>query len=323
MSNQGWALKSGFGGGKTHTVVRVRPATAAAMSLNPTAGSFLELLPPGRVEDLLERGQQVTYLACQPCSSSKPSAIAALVVLQGWVKTYGRIGSSEILLRITGPGDVVGLDQLGLAPAGGARSVALTDARLLLVPLEAFKEFIFTRPEVALALVRTQIYRQQHSDDRIVRRDWPMPRRLAAILVELVGRYGIANDQAIVLPFPLTQLELAELADSSRAVVARVLKSWRQDDVVETSYRELQVRDIRALLELSGVDPGTALLTAGVEPDWGLLKALLGTVAFAEFHSAKARIANDTFLQLLRLTDQDPDLRSEVLRRRHKTMRQQ
>jgi CRP/FNR family transcriptional regulator, cyclic AMP receptor protein len=67
-------------------------------------------------------------------------------------------------------------------------------------------------------------------------------RRLALLLIDLAEHYGTPGRAgSIVIQPPLSQSELASWVDSSRETVARALKVWRADGLVDTARRKITV----------------------------------------------------------------------------------
>jgi CRP-like cAMP-binding protein len=51
---------------------------------------------------------------------------------------------------------------------------------------------------------------------------------------------------------PLSQLELASLALTSRATVTRALRSWRQRGYIRTAQRRITITDLQGLQHAAG-----------------------------------------------------------------------
>jgi CRP-like cAMP-binding protein len=74
------------------------------------------------------------------------------------------------------------------------------------------------------------------------------PKLLALLLLDLAERYGVPGpENAVALPLPLTQHELATMIGRARETVARALTVWRKDGVVVTQRMRILITDPAAL----------------------------------------------------------------------------
>ncbi len=68
------------------------------------------------------------------------------------------------------------------------------------------------------------------------------------MLYELAEDYGEqAGDGAVVIPLPITQSELGELAGVAVSTTERVLGDLRKEGVISTRYRKIAIRDMAFL----------------------------------------------------------------------------
>ena len=51
---------------------------------------------------------------------------------------------------------------------------------------------------------------------------------------------------------PLTQVELASMAGTSRATVTRALSNWRRRGIIRTGQRDLTITDLGVLRKIAG-----------------------------------------------------------------------
>jgi CRP-like cAMP-binding protein len=86
------------------------------------------------------------------------------------------------------------------------------------------------------------------TDRHAAERNWGARERLAQVIFDLASGYGEkADDGGIVIPLPLTQMELGELAGVAVSTTERVLAEFRREGLIQTGYREIEVRDMACL----------------------------------------------------------------------------
>ena len=101
---------------------------------------------------------------------------------------------------------------------------------------------------------RVIAYRWSESDALLRRRAVTSgPQRLAGLLVGLAERLGGQAEGIIELALPLSQEELASLAGTSRATVARALSDWRKRGLIQTGQRRMTLTDVAGLRRVAGL----------------------------------------------------------------------
>jgi len=180
-----------------------------------------------------------------------------LVILDGWVKvTAGRADGHEIMLAIRGPSDTIGESGWLNGRPRSANVKALGRVRALAVPAEQFAGFLNNHAHAAQVLARVMVGRMDDADRRMTSQVGTSgPKLLALLLLDLAERYGVRGPgDAVALPLPLTQAELATMIGRARETVARALTVWRRDGVVITRRMRIVISDLEALREVAEGD---------------------------------------------------------------------
>jgi CRP-like cAMP-binding protein len=76
--------------------------------------------------------------------------------------------------------------------------------------------------------------------------------RLAGLLLGLADGLGGQAEGVIEIALPLSQDELASLAGTSRATVARALSNWRTRGLIRTGQRRITLTDVPGLRRAAG-----------------------------------------------------------------------
>jgi CRP-like cAMP-binding protein len=206
------------------------------------AGTFASRLGVEQRSALVAAGHARTYSrGARLFHEGDRSDFLALVV-SGRVKIVtSSADGAESLLSVRGPGDLVG----EFAAIDGAPRLATAIALELLEVVELtgveFRAFLGRFPETALDLVHTLVARLRESDRR--RMEFgahDVTRRLAVLLADLCTARARTDGGFVV---ELSQQELAGLIGASRESVARALSLLREQDLVTTGRRAVEVRD--------------------------------------------------------------------------------
>jgi len=128
----------------------------------------------------------------------------------------------------------------------------------LIVGYERFTSFLDANPGAARAYRHEMTQRWGDAADLLRRHPLTSgAQRLAALLLELAGRHGTVTGGTgdtggqIDVAMPLSQQELANLAGTSRATVARAFKSWRDRGFVRTGQKHITITNPQRLRQIA------------------------------------------------------------------------
>jgi CRP-like cAMP-binding protein len=217
-------------------------------------GSFLAGLTPKAASALLALGTTREFAPETVLIHEGDTSTHAFLLLDGCVKVTGTTPEGQLaLLAIRVGGDLVG--ELA-AMDGQPRIATVTTAgrvRARIVAQAEFRRCLAAMPEVALAVsssvgakLRWATRRRIDFGSREVRI------RLARVLVELAASYGTPAGPHVKLGVSLTQPELAALVGAAEPTVHRALALLRRENIIETGYRRLCVRDQARLAAVAG-----------------------------------------------------------------------
>jgi CRP/FNR family cyclic AMP-dependent transcriptional regulator len=172
------------------------------------------------------------------------------VIVEGSVKIHLDLPSGgSALLAVLGPGEVVGemsvVDSLGRS----ASVATLEEATLLWMDRDTFWECLRTIPGMTYNLVGLLSRRVRLSNLHIESMAaFDVGGRVAGHLVGLATEYGRSTRRGVVIPFPLTQSDLAALVGASRVRVNQVLMGFRRRGLLTIGDdRRITVRDLARL----------------------------------------------------------------------------
>jgi CRP-like cAMP-binding protein len=154
----------------------------------------------------------------------------------------------EIIVRLVCPsepfGGVVALDHA----AYPVTALAVGAARLRAWPRPALARLLAAHPQV-----RTNIMREMadHMSDAMTRvRELATERveqRVARSIVRLVRQCGQPTGDGLLIPYPITRQELAELSGTTLSTASRTVAGWQADGLLRPAGRCVVVRDIKRL----------------------------------------------------------------------------
>jgi CRP-like cAMP-binding protein len=175
---------------------------------------------------------------------------SAIVLLAGLVKIHTSAGAgTEVVLGLSGPGDLLGEISAVRDAARSASVTALEPVEGVVIPVPGLRAFLAEHPRATLALLDLALTRLRAADAR--RMEFATSESLARVasrLVELTERFGVpGHDGAIDVAMPITQEELASWSASSPESTARALRTLRGLRLIETHRRRLTVLGLEGL----------------------------------------------------------------------------
>jgi CRP/FNR family transcriptional regulator, cyclic AMP receptor protein len=210
-------------------------------------GSLVALLADDERAALLAAGAAVQFEDDDILVLQGAVGDALYVLTGGMVKvTVATESGTETTLAVRSRGDLIGefavLD--GMPRTATARAVGTVGA--VRISRAAFTAFGQRYPAALTTIARSLVAKMRAATERhAAERNWGAKERLAQVIYDLAEGYGErAADGAVVIPLPLTQMELGELAGVAVSTTERILSELRKDGVIATGYREIAVRDM-------------------------------------------------------------------------------
>lgn len=179
------------------------------------------------------------------------------LVLDGWACRYKQLpdGKRQIVSLFV-PGDFCDVN-VYILKAMDHGIGAITRLKVALITPQEMDELTAERPRVTQALWWHELVAAA------IQREWTLNlgqrsayERLAHLLVELYLRLravGRANDGRC--DFPLTQNDLADATGLTSVHVNRTLQELRRDGLVELERKQLQILDLKRMMDVSMFNP--------------------------------------------------------------------
>jgi CRP/FNR family cyclic AMP-dependent transcriptional regulator len=219
----------------------------SALSATPT---FLQSLLDRERADLLGTGRAGRWKSGETLVRRGDRADSAIVLLAGLVKIHTSVQGAEVLLGLSGPGDLLGEATAADRDAFRSATVsALEPVEGVVIAVPNLRAFLADHPRATLALLDLALARLYIADAR--RMEFATSESLARVagrLVELAERFGVPGAEGTIdVALPINQEELASWSASSRESTARALRTLRSLRLIETYRRGLTVLDLDGL----------------------------------------------------------------------------
>ena len=223
-------------------------------------------LTPGEQQHLRDLLGVKTFPAGASIVTAEQQGDIAYIVLDGTVKVQvDRPDGTAVILAILRSGEIAGemslVDRLGRS----ATVVAIEQSTLAWMTRTALWHCLRAMPTMTFNLAAIHSRRLRHANAHVVAlATLDIEARLADQLLAMAEEYGEATtDGACLIPFRLTQGDLAALVGASRVRVNQILVDWKRAGYLAVDrHQVITLRDRAALASLApGLRTDTAALT--------------------------------------------------------------
>ena len=171
------------------------------------------------------------------------------MVLSGKVKVTKSVpGGKQVLLTIHGAGDFFGEMSLLDGKTAAATVSAMEDARIVSISGSDFRKYLLTNEKVMHQIIQVLCARLRQVWQTQSQSLDSADARICHGLRELARRHGIRDNRGVIIALKITHQDLAELAQTSRETVTRVLAALQKENIIDVTNRRITVLDEQALI---------------------------------------------------------------------------
>jgi CRP-like cAMP-binding protein len=206
------------------------------------------------------RAKANSYLFRQGDPSS-----AIYILVEGQVKlSQVTPEGHQVLLRVAGPGDLLGAVAVLEDSRYPATAQAADDCRLLSWDGAAMLALMQRFPQVAINALRIVSGRVREFQDRYRELATErVERRLARALLRLAGQAGRKTPDGVLIDLALTRQDLAEMTGATRFTISRMLTEWESRGIIEASRVRVLIKRPHELVVIAEDLPQPATARSG------------------------------------------------------------
>lgn len=154
----------------------------------------------------------------------------------------------QVVVRHVNPGDIFGIARAMRRPDFPATATAVVDSLTLVWPSSQWEPFIARSPVLAMNALQTVGQRLQDAHTRIRELSTEeVERRVAHALLRLVQQAGRKTAEGILIDFPVTRQDIAEMTGTTLHTVSRVMTAWEGRGLVASARKKVIVKDAHGL----------------------------------------------------------------------------
>lgn len=171
------------------------------------------------------------------------------VLLEGHARLYQFTpGGQQVIVHLLGPGEEIAIVAVISRIHYPVSAEASSDCRALSWSGEQFAQLMEAYPQLAinaLQLVTARYLRLQHRYRELATER--VEQRIAHTLLRLARRDGDATPEGLIVKFPISRQDIADLTGATLYTVSRVCSRWEQDGVIHTNNRCIIIKDVDTL----------------------------------------------------------------------------
>ncbi|MBI2343593.1 MAG: Crp/Fnr family transcriptional regulator [Deltaproteobacteria bacterium] len=176
-------------------------------------------------------------------------------VSSGKVKIYkSDLDGHQDIVRIAGPGDLLGYRCILAGEAYMATAETLDEAEICFLDRKTFLHIVETHPVTALKIMQSLAKDLREAEDhvsRVVHRS--VRERLAELFLIFQTKYGVKSERGVRLNLELTRAEWAELIGTTQESVIRLMSEFRQEKLIGVEGRLITLFDLSRLATVANL----------------------------------------------------------------------
>ncbi|MBD3637554.1 MAG: Crp/Fnr family transcriptional regulator [Crocinitomicaceae bacterium] len=172
------------------------------------------------------------------------------IIDSGFVKiTYKQYDGNELLIRITGKGNVLGHRGIGGDWKYPISAYALSDLKLSFIPIDTFNSIATTNAEFCYEMMIFFANELKRSEKRISQ--LPVLNRIASAVLENYQVFGFDADEPNKLSFTISRNDISNMARTTYESVIRSLSELKKMGVIKLQGKSIYILDLNKLEELA------------------------------------------------------------------------
>ncbi|WP_375738640.1 fumarate/nitrate reduction transcriptional regulator Fnr [Pseudomonas boanensis] len=157
--------------------------------------------------------------------------------------------------QITGfhlPGELIGLDGIGYEHYP-SYAEALETSMVCAIPIHQLEELAGVIPSLRKQLLRVMSHEIQAEHEHLSHTRESAEQRLASFLLNLSSRYSKRGLSPVNFLLPMSRSEIGNYLGLTTETISRLFTRYREQNLIDSSGRELHILDPQALHRLGGL----------------------------------------------------------------------
>lgn len=212
-------------------------------------------------EGLDAEGLDTILQSARPLRFEKDAAIfeqdceahSFFVLLDGRVRVVKTTpDGQQVIVRYIVPGELMGIAQALGRTTYPASAIAVGDCVVLAWPGHLWPEFAAAYPTFGMNTYKTVGSRLNDVQTQVIEMATEqVERRVAHSLLRLIKQSGKKTENGILIDFPLSRQDIAEMTGTTLHTVSRLLTAWEEKGLVRSGRQQVTVVEPQRLMQLA------------------------------------------------------------------------
>ncbi len=205
------------------------------------------------LDEIVARAQALRLPKGEPAFRQGEAAERFFLLLHGRLRvTRLNPQGQQMVVRFIAPGDMFGVAMAIGAEKYPGTATAAVNSVALAWPNAVWSELIARHPHLAVNTMQALGARLQDSQKRILDLSTQqVEQRIAGAVLQLAQQAGRKIEAGVLIDFPLSRQDLAEMTGATLHTVSRTLSAWEDRGLVECGRQRVVVCDSQGLQALA------------------------------------------------------------------------
>ena len=214
-------------------------------------------MEPEDLDDILANARSLRIAKDMAIFEQEDDARSFFLLLDGHVRVVKTTpDGQQVIVRYISPGELLGIAQALGRTTYPASAIAAVDCVVLAWPGKLWSEFSARYPTFGASTYKTVGTRLQQAHERVVEMSTEqVEQRVAHALLRLVNQTGRKTENGILIDFPISRQDIAEMTGTTLHTVSRLLSAWEAKGIVRSGREKVTVVEPHRLFMLAEGQP--------------------------------------------------------------------
>ena len=208
---------------------------------------------PADLDRMLQKARSLRIAKDKTVFEQESEAQSFFLLIAGHVRVVKTTpDGQQVIVRYISPGELMGIAQALGRSTYPASAIAAVDCVVLAWPGHLWSEFASAFPNFGANTYKTVGTRLHDTHSRIVEMATEqVEQRVAHSLLRLVKQTGKTTDEGILIDFPISRQDIAEMTGTTLHTVSRLLTSWEDKGLVKSGRQKVTIVEPHRLFLLA------------------------------------------------------------------------
>ncbi|PWK73844.1 Crp/Fnr family transcriptional regulator [Aminobacter sp. AP02] len=210
-------------------------------------------MAPEDLDRVLQQARSLRIAKDQAVFEQEGEAHSFFLLLDGHARVVKTTpDGQQVIVRYISPGELMGIAHALGRSTYPASAVAAVDCVVLAWPGHLWPELAESFPSFGTSTYKTVGARLQETQARVVElATEQVEQRVAHALLRLVKQTGKKTDEGILIDFPISRQDIAEMTGTTLHTVSRLLTAWEEKGLVKSGRQKVTVVEPHRLFVLA------------------------------------------------------------------------